>query len=126
MTASYEMMVTVDETIGFVRRLMQGIDLSPEQLALDAIDKVGPGGSYMNAKHTMQNYRQVWYPRVLDRHNYSGWMKAGQPTANKNAHEIARDAIANHKPAPIAPATLETLNEIIAEADKRLAIQSEA
>lgn len=121
-TASYEMMVTVDETISFVRRLMQGIDLSPDQLALDTIDKVGPGGSYMSTQHTMQNYRQVWYPRVFDRHNYSGWMKAGQPTANKTAREIARDIIANHNPAPIAPATLEALSSIIAEADKRAGI----
>jgi trimethylamine--corrinoid protein Co-methyltransferase len=119
LTASLEMMVMGDEIISFVRRLMRGIEITPETLALDVIDKVGPGGSYLNAPHTMQNYRQVWYPRVLDRHNYSGWMKAGQPTTNETAHEIARDAIANHQPVPIPPATLDTLNAIIAEADRR-------
>ncbi|MBM3124559.1 MAG: trimethylamine methyltransferase [Chloroflexi bacterium] len=124
LTASYEMMVTVDETISLVRRLMDGIEISPEQLALDAIDKVGPGGSFITSPHTMKNYRQVWYPRVLDRHNYSGWMKAGQPTANKNAHEIARDAIANHKPVPLPQSTLNDLNEIIAETDKRYAVNA--
>jgi len=120
LTASYEMMVTVDETISFVRRLMQGFDLSPEHLALDAIHQVGPGGSFLSAPHTMRNYRQVWYPRVLDRHNYSGWMKAGQPTANTNAREIARDAIANHKPIPLPQSILDTLNGIVAEADERI------
>jgi len=121
LTASYEMMVMGDEIIGFVRRLMRGIELTPETLALDVIDQVGPGGSYVTAPHTMQNYRQVWYPRVLDRHNHHGWMQAGQPTAIKTARDIARDAIANHQPVPIPPATLDTLNAIIAEADKRLA-----
>ena len=124
LTASYEMMVIVDETISFVRRLMGGIEITPEQLALDVIDKVGPGGSYVTAPHTLKNFRQVWYPRVFDRHNYSGWMKAGQSTANKTAREIARDAIANHKPVPLAQSTLDTLNEIIAEADKRILVNS--
>jgi trimethylamine--corrinoid protein Co-methyltransferase len=121
LTASLDMMVMGDEIISFVCRLMRGIEVTPETLGLDVINKVGPGGSYLNAPHTMQNFRQVWYPRVLDRHNYSGWMKAGQPTANKTAHEIALDAIANHKPVPISPATLDKLNAIIAESDKRLA-----
>jgi trimethylamine--corrinoid protein Co-methyltransferase len=120
LTASYEVMVACDETISFVRRLMGGIDLTPETLALDVIHQVGPGGSYLTVPHTMQNYRQVWYPRVLDRQNHSGWMKAGQPTANKTAREIAREAIANHQCVPILPAVLETLYEIVAEADKRL------
>jgi len=118
-TASYEMMVICDETIGFVRRLMQGIDLTSETLALDVIDRVGPGGSYLNTPHTMKNFRQTWYPRLLDRHNYSSWEKAGQPSANKTAHEIARDAIANHLPVPLPPETVITLNGIIDEADKR-------
>ena len=122
LTASHEMMVVCDETISFVRRLMQGIKLTPETLALDVIDKVGPGGSFINTPHTMQHFRQVWYPRVLDRHNYSGWMKAGQPPANKTARQIARDAIANHQPAPVSPSTLETLNAIITEADQRAGI----
>ena len=47
-------------------------------------------------------------------------MRAGQPTAIKNAREVARDAIANHEPVPLPPATLDTLKAIIAEADQRL------
>jgi trimethylamine--corrinoid protein Co-methyltransferase len=122
LTSSLEMMVVCDEIIGFVRRLMRGIELTPETLALDVIDQVGPGGSYVTAPHTLQNFRQVWYPRVLDRHNYNGWMKAGQPTAIQTAREIARDVIANHQPVPLSPSTLETLNAIVAEADKRAGI----
>jgi trimethylamine--corrinoid protein Co-methyltransferase len=116
------MMVVCDEIIGFVRRLMRGIEITPETLALDVIDQVGPGGSYLTAPHTLQHFRQVWYPRVLDRHNHHGWMKAGQPTAIKTARDVARDAIANHQPVPLPPATLETLNAIVAEANKRAGI----
>ena len=124
LTASLEMMVVVDEIISFARRLMRGIEVSSETLALDVIDKVGPGGSFLKTSHTMQNYRQVWYPRVFDRHNYSGWAQAGQPTAISNAHQIARDAIANHHPVPIPEETIQKLNAIVAEANQRLGIGS--
>jgi len=123
LTASYEMMVVCDEMIGFVRRLMNGIEITPETLAVDVIDKVGPGGSYMTSAHTRQHFREVWYPRVLDRHNYNGWMQAGQPTAIKTARELARDAIANHQPVPLPASTLESLHAIIAEADRRAVIR---
>jgi trimethylamine--corrinoid protein Co-methyltransferase len=119
LTASCEMMVVVDEIIGFVRRLMRGIEITPDTLALEVIDQVGPGGSYLGAPHTRQHFRQVWYPRLLDRRSYSGWVQAGQPTAIKTARELARDAIAHHQPIPLSPATLETLNGILAEADER-------
>jgi trimethylamine--corrinoid protein Co-methyltransferase len=120
LTASLEMMVVSDEIISFVRRLRHGIEITPENLALDVIDKVGPGGSFLNSPHTMQNFRKVWYPRLLDRHNYAGWIKAGQPSVIKTARELARDAITNHRPIPLPPDILETLNTIIAEADKRV------
>ena len=122
LTASLEMMVVCDEIIRFVRRLMSGIEITSETLALDVIDKVGPGGSYLTSPHTKQHFREVWYPRVLDRHSYHGWIQAGQPTAIKTAREMARDAIANHQPVPLPPSTLETLNAIVAEADKRAGI----
>jgi trimethylamine--corrinoid protein Co-methyltransferase len=124
LTASYDMMVLCDEIIGFVRRLMRGIEISAETLALDVIDRVGPGGTYVTSPHTLKNFRQVWYPRLMDRHNHAAWMKAGQPSADRSAHEIARQTIASHQPVPLAPATLATLGEMIAEADKRLAVSA--
>jgi trimethylamine--corrinoid protein Co-methyltransferase len=123
LTASCEMMVVCDEMIGFVRRLMNGIEITPETLALDVIDKVGPGGSYLTSAHTKHHFREVWYPRVLDRHNYSGWLQAGQPTAIKTARDLAREAIANHQPVPLPASTLETLHAIITEADERAGIR---
>src|SRR4030042_3694894 len=47
LTCSYEMIVICDEIISFVRRLMRGIDLKPETLALDVMDQVGPGGEFI-------------------------------------------------------------------------------
>jgi trimethylamine---corrinoid protein Co-methyltransferase len=119
LTCSYEMIVLCDEIIGFVRRLMGGIEITPETLALDAIHEVGPGGHFLTTAHTMRNFRRVWYPNVFDHRAYADWLEAGQPTAIQRAREIARDTVAAHTPIPLPAGTVETVRAIVAEADAR-------
>jgi trimethylamine--corrinoid protein Co-methyltransferase len=125
LTCSYEMIVVCDEIIGFVRRLMRGMELSPEALALDVIDDVGPGGSYLGTSHTVRHFRETWSPRLLDRRAYQGWVDAGQPTALKTAREIARQAIAAPASNPLPDGTVQALREIIAGADARAGLPSQ-
>jgi trimethylamine--corrinoid protein Co-methyltransferase len=120
LTCSYEMIVVCDEVIGFVRRLMRGIEISPESLALDVIDRVGPGGDFLRTQHTKQHFRKAWYPRVFDRRMYREWVDAGEPTAVKTAREIAREAISRHTVSPVPEAALDGMKGIIAEADARV------
>ncbi len=124
LTCSYEMMVINDEVIGFVRKLLRGIEISPETLALDVIDKVGPGGDYLVTEHTSNHYRKVWYPRVFDRRSISQWQKAGEPTTVTKAREIAKKTIETHTPSLLDTNTLEALTAIVSEADDRLGVNS--
>ena len=124
LTCSYEMIVICDEIISFVRRLLGGVDLSREMMALDVIHEVGPGGSYIETLHTLNHFDKVWYPRLFDRRAYGAWVDADKPTAIKTANEIAREAISKHKASPLSTSTLETLNDIISEADSRASIHS--
>jgi trimethylamine--corrinoid protein Co-methyltransferase len=119
LTCSCEMIVICDEIIGFVRRLMRGVELSPESLALDVIDEVGPGGSYLGTSHTVRHFRETWSPRLLDRRSYQAWVDAGQPTAAKSAREIARQAIAAPSANPLPDETSKAMREIIAQAEAR-------
>jgi len=124
LTCSLEMIVLGDEIISFVRRLMAGIAITPETLALDVIDQVGPGGNYFRAPHTTRNYKKVWYPHLLDRRSYQGWLDVGRPTTLDNARQFARQTLATHQPAPLPDAVSETLHAIAAEADARAGIES--
>jgi trimethylamine--corrinoid protein Co-methyltransferase len=122
LTCSYEMIVICDEIISFVRRLLGGIAVTPETLALDVVDEVGPGGNYLSANHTLRHFKECWYPSIIDRSSYQSWSEAGQPTAIENARQAARDAIANHTPEPLPQATIETLRDLVAAADERAGI----
>jgi len=123
MTCSYEMIVICDETIGAVRRLLGGIELTSETLPLDVIDEVGPGGDYLSTDHTLRHFKECWYPNIFDRFSYQAWTEAGRPDAIARARQAARDAIANHRPEPLPNATLETLHGLVAAADQRAGIE---
>lgn len=119
LTCSYEMIVICDEAIGFVRRLLEGMEVSPETLALDVIDKVGPGGEYISTDHTLRHFKECWYPRIFDRRSHESWVEAGEPAALKTAREIARKTIAEHRPDPFQAAVLGEIRDIVAAADER-------
>lgn len=123
MTASCEMIVLGDEMIGMVRHLLQGISITPETLALNVIDQVGPGGDYITAPHTTQHYRSVWYPSLLDRTPYESWAAAGKLTAAERARDRARERLTSHEPTPLSDDVLELLDDILAEADVRAGVR---
>jgi trimethylamine--corrinoid protein Co-methyltransferase len=122
MTCSYEMIVLCDEIIGFVRCLTGGIELSAENLALETIDEVGPGGDYITCDHTLRHYRECWYPKIFDRFSHRSWAEAGSPSIVDTARAAARDAISTHVPDPLPEATLETLRAMVAAADDRAGV----
>lgn len=64
---SPELIVLMDEIIDMVKFLMEGIEISEQTLALDLIDMVGPGGSYIAEEHTLKHFRSFWFPTLLDR-----------------------------------------------------------
>lgn len=117
LTCSYEMIVLGDEIISFVRRLLAGIRITPETLALAVIDAVGPGGDFLGTDHTHDHFREVWYPRLFDRRMLAAWQEAGRPGALEGARALARETIATHRPAALGTAVQERLQAIIDEVD---------
>jgi trimethylamine--corrinoid protein Co-methyltransferase len=116
LTCSYEMIVMGDEIISFVRRLLGGMALTPESMALDVIDRVGPGGDYLGDRHTARHFRGVWYPRLFDRRAHHAWTEAGEPTALERAREVAGEILATHAPVPLPPDVAAACRAVIARA----------
>ena len=78
LTGSLEEIVLVDEFISMNRRLLAGIEVNRETLALDAIAEVGPGGHFMTSEHTYRHMRDVqWRPTILNRYGRDKWEAEG-------------------------------------------------
>jgi trimethylamine:corrinoid methyltransferase-like protein len=117
---SYDMLVMSNETIGMVKRILRGAPVDADHLALDVIDRVGPGGHYLADDHTLQFFRsEFWMPELLDRTNFETWKENGGKTLGVRVHEKVLDLIENYQPAPLPAAVEQKLRYIIASADER-------
>ena len=95
---SYEKFVLDDEMCGMVRRLHQGITVTPETLSYDVIANVGPGGNYLMEMQTVKRCRkEFWKPALCDRGGLEAWTQAGQPTAVDRARQRWQKLLAEHE-----------------------------
>lgn len=121
MSASLEQLIMGDEIIGMVRRLVAGVEVNDDTLALDLIDEIGPGGNFISSQHTFANFRkEIWMPTVMDRLNHSEWEKNGQKTMKQRLNEKARAILHEHKPNPLPDNVIQQLDAIINRAEKRV------
>jgi len=66
-SVSPELVVLADEIIEGLKHYTQGVKVNKEELALDVIKEVGPGGHYLTNIHTLHNFKKVWYPSLFSR-----------------------------------------------------------
>ncbi len=107
MTVAFEQYILDDEIIGAIRRVLQGITVTPETLAAELICEVGPRGHYLAQEHTLAHMRQELYmPPAAVRQNYAAWDKSGGKNMIDHAREEVDRVFAEHRPLPL-PAGLE-------------------
>ena len=81
LTGSLQLLVMMDEAVGYAGRIARGIEVSPETLAVDGIAHVGPGGNFLSTEHTLRHCRnEFWYPTLFDRRTREAWAEDGQPS----------------------------------------------
>jgi trimethylamine--corrinoid protein Co-methyltransferase len=109
---SFAQMIMDCEIFGIVAKMMEGIAVNEETLALDAIREVGPGGTFMTQAHTRQHLRELWLNSLLDRRSLSVWEQK-RDGAPEWALARARNILQSHRPEPLEPALDLELRRII-------------
>ncbi len=110
---SYAQMLMDCEIFNIVHKIMSGIPVDDETLALEAITAVGPGGNFLAQKHTRVHMREVFLPQFMDRRPYNEWEQKGDG-ARDWALARAREILASHQPEPLDPHLSAELEQIIA------------
>jgi trimethylamine--corrinoid protein Co-methyltransferase len=112
MTLSLEMMVMTDETIGRVRKIMGGFEINEETLALDAINRVGPGGHFLADDHTLEHFRKAWYPTVSDRRRFDDWVAEGSLSMGERLSRKVREIVKTHRCEPLGSDVIKELAKL--------------
>jgi trimethylamine--corrinoid protein Co-methyltransferase len=116
---SYSQMMLDCEIFSIIHKMMQGIVVDDETLALEAIANVGPGGNFLSQKHTRQHMRELFLPQFMDRRPYNEW-EARKDDARDWALEKARKILTSHQPDGLDSHVSAELAKIIASAESEL------
>jgi len=110
---SLEELVIADEVFGVVTRLLRGVTVDRETLAVDLIKRLGFRGDYLFEQHSRAHVRELWRARLGETGTYESWQNAGSPRLEDKARAVADGILAS--PAPEFPAELaREFDDIIA------------
>ena len=106
-----ESYVIDDEIIGCALRALDEMRTGGEDLALEAIQAVGPGGNYMMSPHTIQRMRSEHFQGNGISHTGSRrqWEQEGSKDARQRARERAREILAAEPPRTLEPEVIERI-----------------
>jgi len=112
--ASFEKLVLDVDLLQMINEMQKPVMVGDEDLALDAIAEVGPGGHFFGVQHTQDRYRSAFYAPVLsDWRNFESWQEAGSPTAIDKAYTEWKKRLSLYEQPPMDTAILEELTDFV-------------
>lgn len=121
--SSLTMLVMQHEIIGYVERLVKGINVTDEAFGLSVIAEVAhDSGIFLAERHTVDHFRQeLWFPRLLDRQFWQPWRDAGAKDMMQRCIELKDQIMRQHLPQPLENDTRKEIERIVDAARKHLA-----
>jgi trimethylamine---corrinoid protein Co-methyltransferase len=120
-STSLEAMVIDNEIVDYALKFTRGIEVNETTLALDVIDKAGPGGHFLIEEHTLEHFRGRWMPR-LDISSISETNKEGPESLGELAHQKVKEILAKHKPTPLPEDVEKEISKILKRAEKEFGL----
>ena len=110
----YEKFIMDADQANMIAILLQGVDLSENSQALDALREVGPGSHFLGAAHTLANFETAFYrSNVADNNSFEQWELDGSLDAAKRANGIWKRMLREYEAPPLDPAIDEALVDFI-------------
>jgi trimethylamine--corrinoid protein Co-methyltransferase len=121
MTTCLAQIIVSNEMCSYVSRLLDGIDITPETLAVHVIHEVGPGGNFLTHDHTCEYFKkEQWFPILGQRIPKSQWLESG----SKGVLDLAADRVASilaEEPRSFAPKdTRSSIQDVLNRAERGL------
>jgi trimethylamine--corrinoid protein Co-methyltransferase len=99
-----------------VRISLSGLELDPDSLALDVIEKVGPRGHFLAQRHTREHIRERQFSSLTAQPEKDGGYRDPVAVAQEKVNWI----LENHHPQPLEASQQNELKRILKAAEKNL------
>ncbi|MFQ5954932.1 MAG: trimethylamine methyltransferase family protein [Kiloniellales bacterium] len=111
LTSGYEKLVMDADQLAMMQRFAEGVDLSDNGQAMDAVREVGPGRHYLGCAHTQANFETAFYrSAIADNETFERWQSEGSLDAAQRANALWKKMLEDYEPPPLDPAIDEALN----------------
>ena len=116
LASSYEKLVMDGDQLGMMQVLAEGIDLSENAQAMDALREVGPGSHFLGSAHTQANFESAFYrSTIADNNSFEQWDSEGSKDAATRANALWKSMLAEYEAPAIDPGVDEALNAFMAK-----------
>lgn len=103
-TFDFAKAVIDDEVALMMKRMKRGISFNNDDLAVNLIKEIGPGGSFITAKHTIGRMKtEAVMTKIADRDARTIWEKKGSTDIQTRAMKRVRDIMGNNTASLLAP-----------------------
>ncbi|MGA8259634.1 MAG: trimethylamine methyltransferase family protein [Arenicellales bacterium] len=106
----YEKFILDADQAGMIQAFCNGVDLSDNGQALDAIREVGPGQHFLGCAHTQANFQSAFYrSSTADNNSFEQWESEGGLDASQRANKLYKKWLAEYQEPALDPAVDEAL-----------------
>ena len=106
----YEKFIMDTDQAGMIQRFLQGVDLSENGQAMDALREVGPGSHFLGCAHTQANFETAFYrSKIADNNSFEQWQADGALDAAQRANAIWKRMLNEYQAPTMDPAVDEAL-----------------
>ena len=115
-SAALDKLVLDAEAYEHARAYLRRFEVNDDTLALDVIHKVGPGGHFLDKKHTLEHFKkEIWSRELSDTFILDAAVKG---SFIEKAQAKVREILAMHKAPPMEEGMDKEVKRIIAEAER--------
>jgi len=98
----YEKFVMDVDQLGMMAKFTEGVDMTDNGQALDAIRENGPNQHFLGTAHTLANFETAFYrSNIANNDSFEQWTEDGELDAATRANKVWKEMLANYELPPL-------------------------
>ena len=121
LTTGYEKIVMDADRCSAMQRFIGGVDFSEAAQAMDAFYEVEPGGHFLGARHTQDNFETAfWMGEMSDNGTYEQWLAEGGLWQHERASARVKKLIEEYEAPAMDADVREALDDFVARRSREI------
>ncbi len=127
LTFDYAQLLVDNEFARMIKKIVAGIQVTEETLAVDVIKQVGAAGEFLSHDHTYRLFKtEMTRSTLIHRKPRDEYLAGNGKDLTEKAYEEAKRIYKTHKPDPLPDEVLSEIRSIVNEAEAHFGLELSA